>query len=101
MTIRLEHGEPIRFGADGARGVIRRADATLAAVDVADVGDDALLVHDAHAEDPSVAFALSRLADPTTLQDTPIGIFRDIERPSYDQLVNAQVGPCHRGAGTG
>ena len=80
----------------------RRADATLAAVDVADVGRGrALLVHDAHAEDPSVAFALSRLADPTTLQDTPIGVFRDVERPVYDQLVNAQVDRAIDRAGTG
>jgi 2-oxoglutarate ferredoxin oxidoreductase subunit beta len=94
VTIRLEHGQPIRFGPDGGRGVTRGADGTLAVVDVADLGaggEAELLVHDAHAEDPSVAFALSRIADPTTLQDTPIGIFRDIARPSYDQLVNAQV----------
>ncbi|MFI5100567.1 MAG: 2-oxoacid:ferredoxin oxidoreductase subunit beta, partial [Actinomycetes bacterium] len=101
VTIRLEHGEPIRYGVDGSRGLIRRADATLAAVDVADVGVNALLVHDAHAEDPSVAFALSRIADPTTLQDTPIGIFRDIERPSYDQLVNAQVARATEEQGPG
>ncbi len=104
VTIRLEHGEPIRYGVDGSRGLIRRADATLAAVDVADLGPegtDALLVHDAHAEDPSVAFALSRIADPTTLQDTPIGIFRDIERPSYDQLVNAQVARATQEQGPG
>ncbi len=91
VTIRLEHGQPIRFGADGTRGIVRRPDATLAAVDVAEVGEDALLVHDAHAQDPSVAFALSRLADPTTLRDTPIGVFRSVAKPSYDELVNAQV----------
>ncbi len=91
VTIRLQHGQPIRYGIDGTRGLIRRPDATLAAVEVADVGEQALLVHDAHADDPSVAFALSRIADPTTLQDTPIGIFRDITRPSYDQLVNNQI----------
>jgi 2-oxoglutarate ferredoxin oxidoreductase subunit beta len=91
VTIRLEHGQPIRYGVDGSRGLVRRADATLASVDVAEVGEEALLVHDAHADDPSVAFALSRIADPTTLQDTPIGVFRSVEKPSYDQLVNAQV----------
>jgi 2-oxoglutarate/2-oxoacid ferredoxin oxidoreductase subunit beta len=101
MTIRLEHGRPIRYGVDGARGLVRRADATLASVDVADVGEDALLVHDAHAEDPSVAFALSRIADPTSLQDTPIGVFRSVERPSYDQLVNAQVATAVADQGQG
>ncbi len=89
--IRLVHGEPIRFGSDGGRGVVRAADGTLEVVDVAAVGADALLVHDATAEDPSVAFALSRLSDPVTLDDTPIGVFRNVARPSYDQQVRAQL----------
>ena len=39
-------------------------------------------MHDAHAEDPSIAFALSRLADPKTLRDTPIGhLPRRSQRP--------------------
>ena len=45
--IRLEHGQPIRFGAEGERGVARDADGRLELVDVAEVGEDALLVHDA------------------------------------------------------
>ena len=40
--IRLEHGEPIRFGAEGERGVVRGADGRLELVEVADVGEDAL-----------------------------------------------------------
>ncbi|MGZ4709699.1 MAG: 2-oxoacid:ferredoxin oxidoreductase subunit beta [Acidimicrobiales bacterium] len=91
VTIRLEHGKPVRFGADGGRGVIRRSDASLAVVDVADVGEQALLVHDAHADDPSTAFSLSRVADPVTLADTPIGVFRDVARASYDRLLNEQI----------
>src|SRR5689334_23841143 len=73
--IRLEHGQPVRFGVDGERGVIRRADATLAIVDVADVGADALLVHDARAENPSLAFELAQLS-PAPVGPTPIGVFR-------------------------
>ena len=34
--IRLEHGQPIRFGAEGERGVVRGADGRLELVDVAD-----------------------------------------------------------------
>ena len=60
----------------------RAADGGLAIVDVADVGEDALLVHDPHREDPGLAFALARLAeDPTG--PTPIGIFRDVDRPVF------------------
>jgi 2-oxoglutarate ferredoxin oxidoreductase subunit beta len=80
--IRLVHGEPIRFGADGERGVARGADGDLKLVDVADVGAGALLVHDAHRDDSSLAFALARLADRPT-EPTPIGIFRAVERPLH------------------
>ena len=51
--IRLEHGQPIRFGEDGERGVRQRADGSCELVDVAEVGEDALLVHDEHHETSS------------------------------------------------
>ncbi len=86
--IRLAHGEPIRFGIDHARGVARGADGDLRLVEVADVGEDALLVHDAHREDPSLAFALARLADRPT-EPTPIGVFRDVERPLHGAAAAA------------
>ena len=89
--IRLEHGEPIRFGADGERGVMRRPDGSLEIVDVAEYGTKALLVHDAHAPNPDIAFALSRLADATTLDHSAIGVFRDVSRASYDDLLHEQV----------
>ena len=44
--IRLQAGQPIRFGADNERGVARGRDGGLEIVDVADVGEDALIVHD-------------------------------------------------------
>ena len=94
MLIDLKHGEPIRFGADGQHGVVLNARGEAEVVDVADVGEDRLLVHDEHRDDPSLAFALSRLADTPTVP-TPVGVFRDVERPIYEgevqrQLVGAQ-----------
>ena len=91
MMMRLKHGEPIRFGKDMQLGVTRTASGQIEVVEVASVGDDAILRHDAHAKDPGLAFALSRLANPRTLQNTPIGVFRDIARPSYDRLLREQV----------
>jgi len=88
--IYLRNGEPVRFGADGERGVRARGDGSVELVDVAEVGEDALLVHDEHHPQPSLAFALSRL----TLSETgvtPIGIFRDVEQPVYDDLMTAQI----------
>jgi 2-oxoglutarate ferredoxin oxidoreductase subunit beta len=94
MLIDLKHGEPIRFGAEGQHGVVLNARGETEIVDVADVGEARLLVHDEHRDDPSLAFALSRLADTPTVP-TPVGVFRDVERPIYEgevqrQLVGAQ-----------
>ncbi len=80
--IRLEHGKPIRFGVEDERGVARGADGRLELVDVAAVGEDALLVHDAERTDPSLAFELAHLAHRPT-GPTPIGVFRSVKRPVY------------------
>ena len=89
--IRLVHGEPVTFGPDGAQSVIRRPDGSVAVVDTADADPAQVVVHDAHAEDPTAAFALSRLTDTGVLQQSPIGIFRSVERPSFDDGVRNQV----------
>ncbi|WP_344531054.1 thiamine pyrophosphate-dependent enzyme, partial [Streptomyces rectiviolaceus] len=91
-VIRLEHGQPIRFGADGAKGVVRDpATGDLKVVPVTPETEPQILVHDAHSTSPTLAFALSRLADPDTLHHTPIGVFRDIKRPVYDTLMSDQL----------
>ncbi|MGH2873729.1 MAG: 2-oxoacid:ferredoxin oxidoreductase subunit beta, partial [Solirubrobacteraceae bacterium] len=80
--VRLEAGRPIRFGADSQRGVIRDSDGCLAIVDVADVEESELLVHDPSRSDPGLAFSLAKLAEAPT-GPTPIGIFRDVGRPIF------------------
>jgi 2-oxoglutarate ferredoxin oxidoreductase subunit beta len=101
MMMRLEHGEPIRFGKDMEKGVIRTSEGHIAVADVAEVGENAVIRHDAHAKDPGLAFALSRLSNPRTLENTPIGIFRAIERPSYDRLVREQLAEVQAKQGEG
>jgi 2-oxoglutarate ferredoxin oxidoreductase subunit beta len=98
--IYLEHGRPIRFGADGERGVALRPDGTVEVVDVAEVGEDALAVHDEHYEHPSLAFALSRLTL-GTVGATPVGVFRGVERPVYDDLMGAQLAAAEEQKGKG
>ncbi len=77
FTIRLEHGKPIVFGANGGKGVARMPNGTVQVVDVASVGLNNLLVHDAHADDPGVAFALSRLSDPVRAESTSLSWSED------------------------
>ncbi|MFF2672922.1 2-oxoacid:ferredoxin oxidoreductase subunit beta, partial [Streptomyces niveus] len=91
-VIRLEHGEPIRFGADNSKGVVRDpATGDLVVVPVTADNEHQILIHDAHTTSPTTAFALSRLADPDTLHHTPIGVLRSVRRPVYDTLMNEQL----------
>ena len=88
--IYLEHGEAIRFGAEGEKGVVQHTDGSAQVVPVADVGEDALLRHDAAHREPSLAFALSRITFDTD-GAVPLGVFRDVEREVYDELMSEQL----------
>ncbi len=88
--IYLEHGKPIRFGAEGEKGVVQHSDGSAKVVDVAEVGEGALMVHDAHHPEPSRAFALSRLTA-GTVGVAPFGVFRDVQREVYDELMAEQL----------
>ncbi len=90
MLIDLVHGQPIRFGADHERGVTINKDGEAVIVDVADVGEEAIIVHDEHRPSPAVAFALSRLASGPT-EPTPVGVFRESTRSEYADAAAAQV----------
>jgi 2-oxoglutarate ferredoxin oxidoreductase subunit beta len=100
MTIPLEHGRPIRFGADGERGVIVGSDGQARIVDVAEVGEDAILVHDERRDDPALAFMLSRLATGPH-EPTPIGVFRSVERPEYAAAASQQLASAQERSGPG
>jgi 2-oxoglutarate ferredoxin oxidoreductase subunit beta len=100
MMIDLVHGEPIRFGVDGHRGVVMGSDGQLRLVEVADVGEDALLVHDAHRPEPSLAFALARLSSDDH-SPTPFGIFRQVERQEYAGAVGTQLAAASERNGPG
>ncbi len=90
MLIPLVHGEPIRFGADLERGVVLDGQGRARIVDVAEVGEQAILVHDEAREEPGLAFMLSRLASGPT-EPTPIGVFRAVDRPEYGEETDRQL----------
>jgi 2-oxoglutarate/2-oxoacid ferredoxin oxidoreductase subunit beta len=100
MLIPLRHGEPIQFGSDMQRGVVIDSQRGAHLVDVADVGEDALLVHDETRDDPSVAFMLSRLARGPH-EPTPIGVFRDVVRPDYAEGMEHQLAAARDERGRG
>src|SRR5262249_25272542 len=99
MLIPLVHGEPIRFGAEQEKGVAIKTNGSLEVVNVADVGEENILVHDEQ-HDRGLGFMLSRLArnphDPT-----PIGVFRAVDRPEYSEATNQQLAAAQSQKGPG
>jgi 2-oxoglutarate/2-oxoacid ferredoxin oxidoreductase subunit beta len=88
--IRIEHGQPIRFGEANEKGVVQKPDGSVEIVEVEQAGEETLLVHDAHRESPALAFSLAQLSHQPT-GPTPIGIFRDVQRPVYGEAMEHQL----------
>jgi 2-oxoglutarate ferredoxin oxidoreductase subunit beta len=87
-VVYLEHGKPMVFGKDRDKG-LRLKGLDLEVVQLGSgVSEEDLLVHDAHAEEPTLAFLLSRLAHPDYPE--PMGVFREVQRPTYDEMLKQQ-----------
>jgi 2-oxoglutarate ferredoxin oxidoreductase subunit beta len=95
--IALQDGAPILWGKDHEKALRQRTDGT---IEVCAAGDGEVLVHDATAEGPSLAFALSRVTQ-ATHGGTPVGIFRNVARPVYDDLMAEQIETATAKRGTG
>jgi 2-oxoglutarate/2-oxoacid ferredoxin oxidoreductase subunit beta len=89
-SIPLEHGKPLVFGPDGASCVVRDEFGGLRIAETNQVAAEDIVVHDAHRENSAYAFALSRLSS-QDLRYTPMGVFRSVERPTYDGLMAQQL----------
>ena len=98
--ILLHHGAPVRFGAGDRKGlVIRDMEPVVVHLDSDGVAEDATLMHNAQAKSPALAELLAALAPP----DFPMafGVFRSVQRPTYDELLMDQVrqSKARRGVG--
>src|ERR1051325_1390203 len=96
----LEHGKPMVFGKNREKG-IRMNGALPEVVTIGENGitENDLLVHDIHLNDPSVAFMLARMEQPEFPQ--PVGIFRAIERPTYEEMMSDQDNAAIAKSGAG
>jgi 2-oxoglutarate ferredoxin oxidoreductase subunit beta len=81
----LKHGEPIRWGGD--KGLRQRADGS---IEVCPGDAPEVLVHDESSESAALAFALSRVTQESH-GGTPVGVFRNMVRPVYDELMAEQL----------
>jgi 2-oxoglutarate ferredoxin oxidoreductase subunit beta len=88
-TLLLEHGKPMVFGKERDKG-IRLDGMRPEIVQLGDgVSEDDLLLHDEEAEDPYLAYMLSRMWWPQF--PVPVGVLRRVSRPTHDQLAVGQL----------
>ncbi len=88
--ILLRHGEPIRFGAGGRKGIATRNLAPqIVDLEAGEASLGELLIHDAQAASPALAALLAALEPPEF--PLALGVFRDVERPTYDSLLVSQI----------
>src|SRR5438309_1173898 len=95
--IMLRSGEPIRWGKDQEKALRQKSDGS---IEVCAASDSGVLVHDVAHESPSLAFALSRVTQDTH-GGTPVGVFRDVVRPVYDELMAGQIAEATEKRGHG
>jgi 2-oxoglutarate ferredoxin oxidoreductase subunit beta len=95
----LEHGKPLLFGKDRTRGIrLHGLDPEVVTIG-SGIGMDDLLIHDERAEEPSLAYLLSRMVYPRFPEC--FGVFRAVERPTYDEMLNKQIEDVIRAKGRG
>ncbi len=85
--IYLEPGQPLRFGQERERG-IRLKGLKLEVVENPE-SDEGLLIHEPGAADPTAAYILAGMEYPD--MPVPIGVFRDVGAPVYEQLIEGQI----------
>lgn len=86
----LEHGKPMIFGKNREMGLRLdgvRPEIVHLGVDGVSVAD--ILVHDEASEDPTIHNLLARIYWPEF--PVPIGVIRNVPRPTHDELIEAQI----------
>jgi 2-oxoglutarate ferredoxin oxidoreductase subunit beta len=93
----LEHGKPLIFGKNSDKGIRLRGLRPEVVPLGKGVTEADLLVHDER--DLAIGFILSHMRPPAF--PTPLGIFRAIERPTYEGIVQRQLAAAIERSGAG
>ena len=94
----LEHGEPLLFGLEGDKGI--QLNNFQPEVTNVTNGTDGLIVHDQYAENTTLANFLARMSDMDDMPH-PIGIFRSVQHPCYEDLMTEQIASAKQQRGDG
>jgi len=88
--ILVEHGQPIRFGLNGRKAlVVRNMEPVLVDLESDRSAEGEVLIHNAQAKSPALAEMLAALAPPSF--PMAFGVFRDVDRPTYEDLLVGQL----------
>jgi 2-oxoglutarate ferredoxin oxidoreductase subunit beta len=100
LRINIEHGKPIRFGPAGRLGLaVRNLEPKIVNFENTNLAADDTLTHNAEADSPALAELLAALSPP----DFPMafGVFRQVTRPVYEELLMQQVHEATQKRGRG
>ncbi|MCE9562091.1 MAG: 2-oxoacid:ferredoxin oxidoreductase subunit beta [Planctomycetes bacterium] len=102
----LEHGKPMIFGKDKNRGIRLNG----IKPEVVEIGKDCqiddLLTHDESNEDATLAYLLSRFAHDTDKDAVkpfpePVGVYRNVRKPTYEEMLDGRIGDAIAKKGKG
>ena len=97
-TVKLEHGEPLLFGKENERGIrLKNFQPEITAVTN---GTEDLIVHDQFAQNTTLANFLARMSDMPEMPH-PLGIFRSVQQPCYEDMMTAQITTAKQQKGEG
>ena len=97
--LELEHGKPLIFGKNCDKGIrLNGMDPEVVQLGKG-ISEDDLLFHDEKAPEPSLAYLLSRMTQPEFPE--PIGVFRAVDRPRYEEEVDQQIATAREQQGDG
>ena len=91
----LEDQQPMIYGAESDKGITINGTRP----QIVSTADGAPIVHDVKNEDSGYAYALAQMTHPN--YPTPVGIFRAVERPTYEGNIHGQIAQATAKKGKG
>ena len=86
----LEHGKPMIFGEESDKGImIKDNRLQVVALGKDGVTEKDLLIHDETTDNVGLLYQMTKLDYPAF--PVPMGVFRKVQRPSFEQMINEQV----------
>jgi 2-oxoglutarate/2-oxoacid ferredoxin oxidoreductase subunit beta len=89
----LENGKPMVFGKDNKKGIrIIGMQPEVVTIGENGITLNDIVVHDTNTEDPFLAFMLARMEYMEGRDfPQPVGIFRSVVRPTYEDMITEQI----------